>query len=100
MCSGNGAPGNNTRSSGNNARRLTVSFYSNQPLDMGWQLDPNQFDFAYNQGSMMELQGKVVVITGASMGIGEEIARLFAREGAKLVLCSRDLARVEAARER
>lgn len=48
----------------------------------------------------MKLQGKVVVITGASMGIGEEIAKLFAREGAKLVLCSRDLARVEAARER
>ena len=34
------------------------------------------------------------------MGIGEEIAKLFALEGAKLVLCSRDLARVEAARER
>ena len=48
----------------------------------------------------MKLQGKVVVITGASMGIGEEIARLFAGEGAKLVLCSRDLARVEAARQR
>ncbi len=48
----------------------------------------------------MKLQGKVAVITGASMGIGEEIARLFAREGAKLVLCSRDLGRVEAARQR
>ena len=40
------------------------------------------------------------MITGASMGIGEEIAKLFAREGAKLVLCSRDLERVEAARNR
>lgn len=48
----------------------------------------------------MKLQGKVAVITGASMGIGEAIARLFAGEGAKLVLCSRDLTRVEAARER
>ena len=34
------------------------------------------------------------------MGIGEEIAKLFAREGAKLALCSRDLGRVEAARQR
>jgi short-subunit dehydrogenase len=48
----------------------------------------------------MKLQGKVAVITGASMGIGEEIAKLFAREGARLVLCARDLARQEAARER
>jgi uncharacterized protein len=48
----------------------------------------------------MKLQGKVAVITGASMGIGEAIAKVFAREGAKLVLCSRDLRRVEAARQR
>lgn len=48
----------------------------------------------------MKLKGKVAVITGASMGIGEEIAKVFAREGAKLVLCARDLARMEAARQR
>ena len=48
----------------------------------------------------MKLQGKVAVITGASMGIGEAIAKLFLVEGARLVLCSRDLARVEAAAQR
>jgi short-subunit dehydrogenase len=48
----------------------------------------------------MKLQGKTVVITGASMGIGEAIAKLFLQEGARLVLCARDLARVEAASQR
>ena len=48
----------------------------------------------------MELAGKVVVVTGASMGIGEAIARLFAQQGAKVVLLSRDAGRAEAARTR
>ena len=48
----------------------------------------------------MELVGKVVVVTGASMGIGEAIAKVFAEEGASVVLLSRDAARAEAARVR
>jgi short-subunit dehydrogenase len=48
----------------------------------------------------MDLAGKVVVITGASMGIGEAIARIFAQHGASVVLLSRDAARAEAARTR
>jgi short-subunit dehydrogenase len=48
----------------------------------------------------MDLVGKVVVVTGASMGIGEAIAELFADEGASVVLLSRDAARAEAARVR
>ena len=37
----------------------------------------------------MSLQGQVVVITGASAGIGREIAIRFAKEGARLVLAAR-----------
>ncbi|WP_313491235.1 SDR family oxidoreductase, partial [Exiguobacterium sp.] len=37
----------------------------------------------------MAIQGKVIIITGASSGIGEATARLLARQGAKLVLGSR-----------
>lgn len=48
----------------------------------------------------MEMDGKVVVVTGASMGIGEAIAKVFADEGARVVLLSRDANRAEAARHR
>ena len=48
----------------------------------------------------MDLTGKTVVVTGASMGIGEAIAKTFADHGATIVLLSRDAARVEAARVR
>lgn len=48
----------------------------------------------------MELEGKVVVVTGASMGIGEEIAKAFAKQGASVVMLSRDTGRAEAARAR
>jgi len=38
----------------------------------------------------MELAGKAVVITGAASGIGRALARRFASDGARLVLCDRD----------
>ena len=37
------------------------------------------------------LDGKVVVVTGASRGIGAEIARIFAKEGGKVVCAARTL---------
>ncbi|SRR5712692_395984 len=48
----------------------------------------------------VDLSGKVVVVTGASMGIGEAIAKIFADHGASLILLSRDAGRAEAARGR
>ncbi len=40
--------------------------------------------------------GQVVIITGASSGIGAELARQFAAAGARLSLAARDVARLEA----
>jgi len=55
---------------------------------------------AEDTNASMDVMGKVVVITGASMGIGEAIAHAFAGQGASVVLLSRDPARAEAARAR
>ncbi|MFN5640677.1 MAG: SDR family NAD(P)-dependent oxidoreductase, partial [Akkermansiaceae bacterium] len=37
----------------------------------------------------MQFKDQVVVVTGAGRGIGQEIARAFAAEGAKVALISR-----------
>jgi short-subunit dehydrogenase len=44
----------------------------------------------------MDIIGKVVIVTGASSGIGEATARQFGREGARVVLAARRVDRLEA----
>lgn len=48
----------------------------------------------------ISLKGKVVLITGASSGFGEDAARLFAAEGASVVLAARRIDRMQAEVER
>ncbi|MBM7116682.1 SDR family oxidoreductase [Archangium primigenium] len=45
---------------------------------------------------MSDIDGKVIIITGASSGIGEAAAQLLARRGARVVLGARRLDRLEA----
>jgi|TARA_B110000438_G_scaffold212212_1_gene204323 NAD(P)-dependent dehydrogenase (short-subunit alcohol dehydrogenase family) len=39
----------------------------------------------------IQFEGKIVVISGSTQGLGEDVARLFARRGAEgLVICGRN----------
>ncbi len=49
---------------------------------------------------MSPLENKVILITGASSGFGEDAALLFAREGCKLVLAARRINRLQNLAER
>jgi short-subunit dehydrogenase len=48
----------------------------------------------------MEIKGKVVIVTGASEGIGKATAEALAREGARLVLVARSEDRIKALAEK
>ena len=50
--------------------------------------------------SMFSLEGKTALIAGASRGIGEEIARVYALAGAKLIISSRRPEGINEAAER
>jgi NAD(P)-dependent dehydrogenase (short-subunit alcohol dehydrogenase family) len=45
----------------------------------------------------LELYGRVAIITGAGKGIGRAVSRLFAREGARIVLAGRDAGALDSA---
>ena len=48
-----------------------------------------------NTGNFMDVQDKVVIVTGASSGIGLATAKLLAENGAKVVLVSRSKEKLE-----
>jgi FlaA1/EpsC-like NDP-sugar epimerase len=52
-----------------------------------------------NSPSQHRFKDQVVIVTGASKGIGREIATLFAQEGAKFVLVARDEAALKTLQE-
>ncbi len=48
---------------------------------------------------MFELKGRVAVITGASSGLGKQMTRAFAKQGADLVILARRIERLEELKE-
>ena len=50
-------------------------------------------------GRKEDVRGKVVLVTGASRGLGLQMAREFAALGARLAICARDRAELDWARE-
>ena len=51
---------------------------------------------SYRPADLFSLAGRVALVTGASRGIGREIARAYAAAGADVLVNSRDQGRVEA----
>lgn len=45
--------------------------------------------------NIFDLTGRVAVITGASSGLGAQMAKAFARQGADVVIMARRLERLE-----
>ena len=63
---------------------------------LGLSMLSSTFIHAEELSARKRFSDKVVIVTGASKGIGRGIADLFAKEGAKVVLVGRDVARLKA----
>jgi NAD(P)-dependent dehydrogenase (short-subunit alcohol dehydrogenase family) len=53
---------------------------------------------AVRRSRWLDLDGKIVLITGGSRGLGLVLARQFGREGARVAICARDANELERAR--
>lgn len=55
--------------------------------------------FAFWKGNQFPVEGKTVILTGSSQGMGREVARLLSARGASLVLVARTASNLESAVE-
>jgi 5,10-methylene-tetrahydrofolate dehydrogenase/methenyl tetrahydrofolate cyclohydrolase len=51
----------------------------------------------YGVPALTSIEGRSVIVTGASRGIGKGIARVFAAKGARVLIAARDLVQAQAA---
>ena len=54
----------------------------------------------WDVSKIVDLNGKVIVVTGSNSGIGYEAVKIFADKGAKVVMACRSLERADAALEK
>ncbi|KAF2263983.1 3-ketodihydrosphingosine reductase, Tsc10 [Lojkania enalia] len=53
----------------------------------------------FSRGNKFKVEGRTVLLTGASYGMGRELARLLSERGANVILVARDLTKLQAALE-
>ena len=63
-----------------------VVFQRNRYLLCGTEFDTNIIKAKYTMNKYFDLSGQVAVVTGASAGLGLQMAKAFASQGANLVL--------------
>lgn len=69
-----------------------------QPTPQEYEKAMAEYKLEINYARMLDK--KVAIITGASYGIGYEIARVYAQHGARLIIVSRTLSKLDAAAEK
>jgi NAD(P)-dependent dehydrogenase (short-subunit alcohol dehydrogenase family) len=82
-------------------KRLTVIFMVIVALkrEIDWDLAKNLISYSADDGGMYDLQGRVVIITGANSGLGLGATELFASYGATVVMGCRNEQKCEVAKQ-
>ena len=82
-------------------RRLgvIVMVLTNFKRDIDWDLGKDLISYSADEGGKYDLKGRIVIVTGASSGVGLGTSQLFASYGATVIMACRNKQRCKTASE-